>query len=352
MKCFPSYVRIGPNRYRERFGLDFEDFAVGQKFRHRPGLNVTQQENVEEALDTKNAAQLHYDANYARKTEWEQNLVVSTLTLQRVVGMASRTYMRRHSIPAFDDITMTHPVFGGDTLYSESEVLAKEEYPDNPVLGKLLVLLRGLKPDGIEVARITVRMLIYRKGFHPEDRGLDLSREGLDDDRFSAYGELPDGTLMEQRGLYYEDLMPGEIYEHRPGKTLLIEESAAHALRSLEWGPQYSDLAFASELTGGMQMYEPFLLSAMITSSTHTFGRVVANLAWKDFVFHSPVRDRDTIYAESEIISKRDSEHRPSQGIMNVMTRAFNQHKERVADCNRTFLIYKRGLGPYKKAGY
>ncbi len=352
MTGFPSYIRIGPNRYRERFGLDFEDFAVGQKFRHRPGLNVTQQENTEEALDTKNAAQLHYDANYAEKTEWRQNLVVSTLTLQRVVGMASKTYMRRRSILGFDDISMTYPVFGGDTLYSESEVLEKEEIPENPKLGKLLVLLRGVKPDGMEVARVATRLLVYRKGFYPEDQGIDSVGGDMTDDRFSAYRELSDGTLLEQTGLYYEDLMPGEVYEHRPGKTLFIQESAAHALRSLEWGPAYSDLAFASQLPLGVRMYEPFLVSALMTSSTHTFGRVVANLAWKDFVFHAPVRDGDTIYAESEIMNKRESQHRPAQGIMHVATRAFNQHGDLVADCNRTFLIYKKGLGPYEKAGY
>lgn len=352
MPNFSSYIRIGENRYREHFGLYFEDFAPGQKFKHRPGLNVTQQENEDEALDTKNAAQLHYDANYASKTEWKHNLVVSTLTLQRVLGMASKTYMKRRNILGFDDISMTHPVFGGDTLYSESEVLAKDDYPNDPHVGQLTVLLKGIKQDGTEVAHLAARMLVYRRDFHPEDQGLDLSQGGLEGEKFSAYRELPDGTLMEQVGIYFEDLIPGEVYEHRPGKTFTTQESVTHALRSLELGPQYSDADYPSEEGGGIRMYEAFLVGALTAASTRTFARVVANLAWKDFVFHAPVRDGDTIYAESEIVSKRESKHRPTQGILTAATRGLTRQGVLVASCSRTFLVYKQGLGPYEEAGY
>ncbi|HET9044956.1 MAG TPA: MaoC family dehydratase, partial [Burkholderiales bacterium] len=62
---FYAYLRAGDARYQERFGLDFEEFAVGQRFRHRPGVTLSQQDNADEALDTLNAAMLHYDAHYA-----------------------------------------------------------------------------------------------------------------------------------------------------------------------------------------------------------------------------------------------------------------------------------------------
>src|SRR4051794_31157514 len=55
---FSAYHRIGENRYRQRIGLDFEDFAVGQRFRHRPGVTLSQQDNADEALDTLNGAML------------------------------------------------------------------------------------------------------------------------------------------------------------------------------------------------------------------------------------------------------------------------------------------------------
>ena len=49
---FSAYHRIGENRYRQRIGLDFEDFSPGQRFRHRPGVTLSQQDNADEALDT------------------------------------------------------------------------------------------------------------------------------------------------------------------------------------------------------------------------------------------------------------------------------------------------------------
>ena len=151
---FSAYHRIGENRYRQRFGLDFEDFSPGQRFRHRPGVTLSQQDNADEALDTLNGAMLHYDAHYAAATSWQRPLMVSTLTLQRLIGMTSKTYGRRRAILGFDDIAMNGPLFGGDTLYAESEIL------DVDAAGAIRTLIRGLKADGAEVARIICRMKI------------------------------------------------------------------------------------------------------------------------------------------------------------------------------------------------
>src|SRR4051812_17022513 len=68
---FSAYDRIGERRYRQRIGLDFEDFTPGQRFRHRPGITLSQQDNVDEALETLNGAMLHFDAHYAAATAWQ-----------------------------------------------------------------------------------------------------------------------------------------------------------------------------------------------------------------------------------------------------------------------------------------
>src|SRR5271166_309138 len=175
---FSAYHRIGENRYRQRLGLDFEDFAVGQRFRHRPGVTLSQQDNADEALDTLNGAMLHFDAHYAAATAWQRPLMVSTLTLQRLIGMASKTYGRRSAILGFDDITMNGPLFGGDTLYAESEVL------DVEATGTIHTLLRGRKADGSEVARITCRMAIDRR---------DANADPAEEERFVAYHAADDG---------------------------------------------------------------------------------------------------------------------------------------------------------------
>ena len=125
--CSAPIDRIGENRYRQRIGLDLEDFAPGQRFRHRPGVTLSQQDNADEALDTLNGAMLHFDAHYAAATAWQRPLMVSTLTLQRLIGMTCKTYGRRRAILGFDDIAMNGPLFGGDTLYAGSEVLDVNE---------------------------------------------------------------------------------------------------------------------------------------------------------------------------------------------------------------------------------
>ena len=70
--AYASHIQVGEKRFRERYGLDFEDFQVGQIFKHRPGLTITQQDNIEESFDTLNQAMIHFDAHYASKTEWKK----------------------------------------------------------------------------------------------------------------------------------------------------------------------------------------------------------------------------------------------------------------------------------------
>ncbi len=107
-----AYASIDESTYCEVFGLDFEEFTVEQKFVHRPGITISQQDNTDEALDTVNAAQLHYDAHYANNTEWKHCLGVSTLTLQKLIGSSWKTFARKYRITQFDSIEMVHPVFG------------------------------------------------------------------------------------------------------------------------------------------------------------------------------------------------------------------------------------------------
>jgi itaconyl-CoA hydratase len=165
--AFASHVQVGENRYRERYGLDFEDFAVGQVFQHRPGLTISQQDNVEESLDTLNQAMLHFDEHYASKTEWQKPLVVSTLTLQRLIGMTWKTFAKKLRILGWADLTMTQPVFGGDTLYAESEIKHTQEVPDDPSCGRLTVVTKGVNQHGTVVCTMEYDLLVYKRGHVP-----------------------------------------------------------------------------------------------------------------------------------------------------------------------------------------
>ena len=335
---FSFYRRIGPTRYLERHGLGLEDFAPGQRFRHRPGVTLSQQDNVEEALDTLNGAMLHYDAQYAAGTAWQRPLMVSTVTLQRLIGMASKTYARRAAILGFDEIILNGPLFGGDTLYAASEVLECDQ-------AARVVTLRfsGHKPDGAEVARCTCRMAF------PDD-GM-AEGEPVEEPRFAAYHAADDGSLIEQSGLFFEDLQPDESFLHAPRRSFRREEVVLHAARSLELSPQYHDLAGPED--GGLVVPEPYLIGVVTALTTRCLGRVSANLGWRDVQLPVPVCVGDTIEAESTILETRASKSRPDEGLASVATSARNQRGETVLRFHRTLLVYRRHAAAlYSRAGY
>lgn len=164
MSDFSAYVKVGENRYRERFGLDFEQFAVGQKFRHRPGLTLSQQDSRDECLDTLNQQMLHFDEQFASHGEWKKCLMDSTLTTKVVLGMTWKTFAKRVQLLGFDEITLTKPMFGGDTVYAESEILEKSDNPETPNAGRLKVRTLGLNQRGETVATLVWDALIARAG--------------------------------------------------------------------------------------------------------------------------------------------------------------------------------------------
>ena len=353
MTAFVGYAKVGERRYREDLGLDFEQFAPGQRFRHRPGLTVSQQDNKDAALDSLNAAMLHYDAAYAARTEWGRNLFVSTLTLALVTGMTSKTFGKRARGLGFDSIAMTRPVYGGDTLYAETEIMATEYAADAPGAGVVRVTTTGLNERGESVCALNGAMLVWRAGRDPLAQG-GAGRTALASEaRFASHRRADDGAWIEQVGLEWEDLEPGETFEHRPGKTLTIEESVRHVLRSLDQAPGLTDLHANRRLHGGrLALAETYVLGALTALTTKTLGRVVANLEWTDVRFAAPAFDGDTLYAETTILDKRPSRGRPSQGIVRVATRGVTQDRVLVCSYERALLVYRRGQGPYAEAGY
>lgn len=171
--------------------------------------------------------------------------------------------------------------------------------------------------------------------------------------KLASHRLLEPGVYLEEEGLDFEDLLPGETYEHRPGKTFTAGESVRHALRALDQSPRLTDHRVNAALHGGrLVIDEVFVLGTVTALTTKTFDRVVANLGWKDIRFPHPVYDGDTVYAESTILDARASGSRPTQGILRVATRALNQEGTLVCSYERTLLVYRRGHGPYQAAGY
>jgi itaconyl-CoA hydratase len=248
-----------------------------------------------------------------------------------------------------DNIAMTHPVFGGDTLYAVSTVTALGDGNDSEV-GEAALTIEGVNQRNEVVSTIACRLEIHRRGRHPED---EPGTEPAEEERFRLYHVHPDGALVEQTGLYFEDFVAGETFVHWPGRAVGFEESRLHALRSLEINPRWSDEAYLRRHAGiGAALFEPLLIGVVTALTTRTLGRVVANLGWTGIELPRPVRPGETIYAESTIGGVRASRSRPTQGIAQVETRAFIESGELVCRYQRALLVYRRGQGPYAAAGY
>ena len=114
---------------------------------------------------------LHFDHAYAAKTEFGRPLVNSCLTLSIVVGMSvDDVSYRAIGNLGWDKVRLTAPVFAGDTIYAESEVLAKRESKSRPTQGLVTVRTRGLKADGTEFMSFERTVLVPRRG-HAVDAG-------------------------------------------------------------------------------------------------------------------------------------------------------------------------------------
>ena len=155
---------ISSNRYREDIGRYFEDFQVGDVYEHRPGRTITETDNVWFTQLTMNTHPLHFDEAYAAKSEFGKPLVNSCLTLSMVAGMSvSDTSQKAVANLGWTDIKLTAPVFVGDTIYAESEVLEKRESKSRPTQGIVTIRSKGIKANGTQFMSYIRTMLVPKK---------------------------------------------------------------------------------------------------------------------------------------------------------------------------------------------
>ncbi|GAB4131588.1 MAG: (R)-specific enoyl-CoA hydratase RipB/Ich [Rhodothalassiaceae bacterium] len=160
-----SHEEIGPQRFRESFGRWFDDFRVGDIYEHRPGRTITESDNTWFSLLTMNTHPLHFDAEYAKKSEFGRPLVVSSFTVALLLGM-SVTDISQKAIAnlGWKEIRMTAPVFVGDTLYAESEVLDCRLSKSRPGQGIVTVRTTGRNQHGVAVCDFVRSVLVPQKG--------------------------------------------------------------------------------------------------------------------------------------------------------------------------------------------
>ncbi|RMF72312.1 MAG: MaoC family dehydratase [Alphaproteobacteria bacterium] len=165
-----THEKTGPQRYRESFGRYLEDFHVGDVYEHRPGRTITETDNTWFTLLTMNTHPLHFDKEYAKRTEFGRPLVVSSFTVSLLLGMSvSDISQKAIANLGWKEIRMTAPVFVGDTIYAESEVLEVRESRSRPNQGIVTVKTRGFNQDGVMVCEFIRSVLVPKRGHAPDD---------------------------------------------------------------------------------------------------------------------------------------------------------------------------------------
>jgi acyl dehydratase len=149
-------------------GRFWEDFEIGDVYEHPLGRTVTNTDNSWFTLLTQNTAPLHFDTHYAAQTEFKKPLVNSCFTLALITGQ-SVTDISQNVMAnlGWDEVRLPNPVFEGDTLYSQSEVLEKRESKSRPNVGIVTVKTVGFNQDGKVVLTFKRTVLVYKRGQAP-----------------------------------------------------------------------------------------------------------------------------------------------------------------------------------------
>ncbi|MFI1964738.1 MaoC family dehydratase [Streptomyces pathocidini] len=156
-----GYRQVTDGRIRENVGFGYDDFRLGLVIEHRPGRTVTETDNLLGTALTGNVAPIHTDAHYSSTTEWGRPLVCSGVTLNIVAGMTVRSTSGLTTANlGLDDVRFENPVFVGDTLYAETEILARRPSQSRPRNGLVTCRTSGLNQDGKRVAVFTRTFLV------------------------------------------------------------------------------------------------------------------------------------------------------------------------------------------------
>ena len=150
-----------------RGGRCYEDLEVGMVIRHPLGRTISATDNAWFTLLTVNPNPIHFDAHYASQTEFGRTLVNSTFTLAVVTGLSVADVSQYGVNLGWDEVRMPAPVFEGDTLYAQTEVLSKRESKSRPHMGLVEIRTTGFKQDGTVVMEYRRTILIYKRGHVP-----------------------------------------------------------------------------------------------------------------------------------------------------------------------------------------
>jgi acyl dehydratase len=143
---------------------------------------------------------------------------------------------------------------------------------------------------------------------------------------------------MSDFGRYYEEFEVGAVYKHWPGRTITEHDNTSFALLSMNQNPLFIDEHF-----GRRQVIDGLIFSLAVGMSVRdTSGKTIANLGYDVVTFEAELFPGDSLYAESEVLDKRESASKPDRGIVHIETRGFNQNGTRIVVLRRKFLAPRK----------
>lgn len=148
----------------QKIGRYYEDFEMGDVYQHPLGRTITAADNTWFTLLTMNTNQMHFNDHFAERSTFGRQLVNSGLTLAIVLGQ-SVLDVSQNAVAnlSWDKVELLHPLFVGDTLYSESKVTSKRESASRPYAGIVTVRTRGMNQDGDVVIRYKRSVMVYKR---------------------------------------------------------------------------------------------------------------------------------------------------------------------------------------------
>lgn len=156
-----------------------------------------------------------------------------------------------------------------------------------------------------------------------------------------SYRRIDEARIRENVGLSYEELTPGLIIEHRPGRTVTEADNLLGSVLGGNVAPIHTDAHYSSRTQWGRILVCSGATLNLVGGMTvrSISGLTSANLALDQVRFTAPVHIGDTLYAQTEILTRRPSESRPGTGVITCHTTAHNQADTRVLTFSRTFLM-------------
>jgi len=156
---------------------------------------------------------------------------------------------------------------------------------------------------------------------------------------------MTDASHTSGRG--YEVFEVGMVINHPIGRTITPTDNTWFTLLTVNTNPIHFDAHYAAQTEFGKPLVNSAFTLALVTGlSVADVSRYAVNLGWDEVRMPKPVFEGDTIYAKTQVLSRRESKSRPHMGLVEIKTIGFKQDGTIVMEFKRTILVYKRGRTP------